>query len=91
MLGGTIFNYCINKLSDTSLTIRERSYDTKHINKNLKSHEEVLRDIYTTLMSNETFLNFGNKKVIIITAIVEGIYYQYHHNVLIDNNTTTPL
>jgi hypothetical protein len=57
-------------------------------NNNLLSHKEALHEIYNTLMTDYTFKNFGNKKIIIISAIVDGVEFNYHHNVLITNNTT---
>lgn len=48
----------------------------------------MLRGIYNTLMNDETFLNFGKYKVIIVSAIVDGDEFNFHHNVLITNNTT---
>lgn len=39
-------------------------------------------------MNNQRFLNFGKHKVIIITAIINGEQFSFHHNILITNNTT---
>lgn len=39
-------------------------------------------------MDNETFINFGKYKVIIVSAIVDGDEFNFHHNILITNNTT---
>ena len=39
-------------------------------------------------MSNEKFLEFGYKKVIITTALINGTEFSFHHNVLITNNTS---
>jgi hypothetical protein len=57
-------------------------------NNNLLSHKDALRGIYNTLMSDDTFRNFGKFKVIIVSAIVDGEEFNYHHNVLINNNTS---
>jgi hypothetical protein len=39
-------------------------------------------------MNDETFINFGKYKVIIVSAIVDGEEFNYHHNILITNNTS---
>lgn len=39
-------------------------------------------------MSNQRFLKFGKYKVIIVTAIIDGVEFSFHHNILITNNTT---
>jgi len=54
----------------------------------LLNHKEVLRGIYNTLMNDETFINFGKYKVIIVSAIVGEDEFNYNHNILITNNTT---
>lgn len=41
-------------------------------NDGLLSHKNALRSIYNDLMSNTEFTNFGVKKVIIITAIIDN-------------------
>jgi hypothetical protein len=49
---------------------------------------EGLQAIFNTLMSNEKFLEFGSKKVIITTALINGTEFSFHHNVLITNHTS---
>jgi len=39
-------------------------------------------------MQNDKFINFGKVKVIIITASSGEGEFNFHHNVLIKNNTT---
>jgi hypothetical protein len=39
-------------------------------------------------MSDETFKNFGKYKVIIVSAMIDGEEFNYHHNILITNNTS---
>ena len=39
-------------------------------------------------MNNDKFRDFGFYKIIIITAIVNSSEYNFHHNVLITNNTS---
>lgn len=58
-------------------------------NSNLNTHKDILRGIYTTLMNNERFINFPYKKIILITAINhDSTEFNYHHNVLITNQTS---
>ena len=54
----------------------------------LKSHREVLFNIYTSLMNNERFINFGFNKVIIISSVIHSSEYSFHHNILITNKTS---
>ena len=58
------------------------------INNELRDYEDVLRLIFNSLRSNEDFTKFGNNKVIIVSCIVNGQEYSFHHNVLINNDTT---
>jgi hypothetical protein len=89
-------NLIINKLTkNNKLTINSiihndtgRFYQYLLTNNNLLSHKEVLHGIYNTLMSDETFKNFGTYKVIIVSAMIDGEEFNYHHNVLITNNTS---
>lgn len=57
-------------------------------NEYLFDNTESLQAIFNTLMSNERFLEFGSKKVIITTALINGSEFSYHHNVLITNNSS---
>jgi hypothetical protein len=57
-------------------------------NEDLVSVYESLKGIYNTLMNNKEFINFGEKKIIIVSALVNEAEFNYHHNVLINNNTT---
>ena len=57
-------------------------------NNNLDSHKSVLQNIFTTLMGNERFINFGKQKVIIVSALIKGEEFSFHHNILITNSTT---
>ena len=41
-------------------------------NNNLYEHNEAIKSIYNTLMNNEKFISFGNKKVIITSALIDG-------------------
>jgi hypothetical protein len=92
----TILNAHINKLTSSHvLTINaiirndtERSLQYSLINDHLLSHKDVLSAIYNTLMNDDTFINFGKYKVIIVSAIVDDQEFNYHHNILLTNNTT---
>jgi hypothetical protein len=66
----------------------ERSIEYLLTNNNLLTHKDVLRAIYNTLMGEETFRNFAKYKVIIVSAYAEGQEFNYHHNILLTNNTT---
>jgi hypothetical protein len=57
-------------------------------NNKLSSSEDILESLFTTLQNHKRFQSFGDKKVIITTALIEGNDCAYHHNVLIDNYTT---
>ena len=61
-----------------------------HVDNNNKYEgKHALNILFNTLKSSEDFVNFGYKKVIFVMG-----YYQdfgeksYHHNVLINNDTT---
>lgn len=91
-----MFNNIISKLnmkdqmSITSLTYNDSGRFLVYIlnNENLDSHKQVLQNIFTTLMNNERFIEFGSKKVIIVSALINGSEFAFHHNVLITNLTT---
>jgi hypothetical protein len=57
-------------------------------NNNLLAHKDVLKSIYNTLMNDDTFINFGKYKVIIVSALVDNQEFNFHHNILITNNTS---
>lgn len=57
-------------------------------NEHLLGNFEVLPHIFNILKNNESFINFGQYKVIIISAIINGQETSFHHNILINNNTT---
>jgi hypothetical protein len=59
------------------------------INKGLLDGIELLEALYNSLLDNETFKDFGFYKVIIITAINNGVEINFHHNILINNLTTS--
>jgi hypothetical protein len=55
----------------------------------LLDSKSVLRYIYNILMTNKEFLNlnFGSKKVIIVNGLMGEYVFNYHHNILITNDT----
>lgn len=57
-------------------------------NDKLQAHKDILRSIFYTLMNNKEFIEFGSKKVILVTAKINGEDFSFHHNVLISNNST---
>jgi hypothetical protein len=57
-------------------------------NESLFDSRDSLKAIFNSLMSNKQFLEFGNKKVIITTALIKDSEFSFHHNILITNETT---
>lgn len=55
------------------------------LNNKLLDTKLVLKNIFKVLMNNKEFLEFGFKKVIIITAITTEGEFNYHSNVLKSN------
>lgn len=76
------------KISEIEYNTHGRFYKFYLTNEHLLEHKEALKGIYTSLMNNEIFRDFGFYKIIIITAIVNSSEYNFHHNVLITNNTS---
>lgn len=58
------------------------------INPGLKEGKELLQAIFITLTNDSRFIDFGYNKIIILSAVINGHEYSYHHNVLIDNLTS---
>lgn len=92
--------YYLNKLTnylnrEHSLKLISLSYTNSgrfliyHFNNEmLKSNRDILFNIYTFLMNNDRFINFGSNKVIITSCVINGVEYSYHHNILLTNKTT---
>lgn len=84
------FNY-----EDIKFDIIYKNYDKKgrflvyilH-NKNRVPIKRSVRAIYNTLLSDDKFITFGKKKVIITSVILEGLEKNFHHNVLLTNDST---
>jgi hypothetical protein len=59
------------------------------VNNNNLEGENLFKGIYTTLMNNKTFLNFGFQKIIILTVVLfSDSEHNLHSNILISNDTT---
>ena len=48
---------------------------------------DVIILLFKTLKKDPRFHNFGENKIIIVIALIDGAEYSYHHNVLINNST----
>lgn len=57
-------------------------------NPGLKDGKKLLQGLFICLNNDSRFVNFCNNKIIIVSAIINGLEYSYHHNVLINNRTT---
>jgi len=59
------------------------------VNNKLLEGEELFKGIYTTLMSNKEYLNFGYQKIIILSVVlISESEHNLHSNILINNDTT---
>jgi len=59
------------------------------INDNLLEGEELFKAIYNTITTNEEFIKFGYRKIIILSCVLEDFKeFNLHSNVLIDNDTS---
>lgn len=76
------------KISEFEYNPSGRYYKFYLTNEHLLEHKEALKGIYSSLMNNDKFRDFGFYKIIIISAIVKGGEYNFHHNILITNNTS---
>lgn len=63
-------------------------YNFVYSNNYLLENYEIMKIIFHELQNNETFKNFGEYKIIITSAIINGKETAFHHNVLIKNETT---
>jgi hypothetical protein len=57
-------------------------------NVSLLEGENLFREIYNSIFSNEEFINFGSNKIIILFATTPTSTFTLHQNVLVNNNTT---
>ena len=80
----------------TSLQILEINQDLNMrclkfvmVNNNHLEGKELFKGIYSTLMSDKEFINFGYNKIIILSAVIAtNQEYNLHCNILINNDTT---
>jgi hypothetical protein len=85
-----------NNKEESSLQILEVKTDNNMrclkvtmVNNSLLEGEELFKGIYTTLMNNKDFLNFGFQKIIILSVVlVSDSEHNLHSNILINNDTT---
>jgi TnpA family transposase len=54
-------------------------------NEQLYDRIDSLEAIFNSLMSDDRFLNFGKKKIIITTAYINKTDFSFHHNILLTN------
>ena len=87
-------NIKIKALSE-DISITESNYDEEErfleflaINRELLDHEDALREIFNQLYAMERFIKFGFHKIIMVLVNIDGKIYSFHHNVVINNNTT---
>lgn len=58
-------------------------------NNKLLEGEELFKGIYTTIMKNKDFLNFGYQKIIILSVVLfSDSEHNLHSNILISNDTS---
>src|SRR6266403_1881628 len=58
-------------------------------NSNLLEGKDLFEAIFTSITSNEIFQDFGNKKIMILSAVLEtNKEHNLHSNILIENTTT---
>ena len=65
-----------------------RYIELTYSNNYLLEQYKVLKELHKSLFSNDEFLKFGYQKVIIVMAVVGKQTFSFHHNILINNNTT---
>lgn len=54
----------------------------------VEGSENILKSIYNQLIINEEYLDSGQHKVLMLIAHYRGIDFTYHHNILVNNQTT---
>jgi hypothetical protein len=86
----------LNKYIHEDIKLISRQYDNKGryyiytlSNNNLLDYRHFLKIMFNYLMNNKEFLKFGFNKVILVRAKMnETLTFSFHHNILINNNTT---
>ena len=88
-------NKSLSKLNPDAMTVKLKNSDDDERfkeyyvdNNHLLESYEALNFMYNKLMNTVDFLEFGETKVLMVLAIIEGKTYSFHQNVVIDNNTT---
>lgn len=87
-------NNWLNVVETEAVSIIEITEHTKarfikftFVNNHLLTNDKVLEPLYFALKQNKQFMGFGYNKAIIITAFLDGDFHQFHHNVIINNDT----
>jgi len=94
-----IFSYLINtieelknvketQLLDMSYNKVGTFYTFVYSNNLLMDNYPIIKIIFSELINNENFKKFGEYKIIICQAIIQGNETAFHFNTLINNNTT---
>ena len=88
-------NKSLSKLNPDAMTVKLKNSDDDERfkeyyvdNNHLLESYDALNFMYNKLMNTVDFLEFGETKVLMVLAIIEGKTYSFHQNVVIDNNTT---
>ena len=84
-----------SKLNPDAMTVKLKNSDGDErfkeyyvYNNHLLESYDALNFMYNKLMNMEDFLEFGETKVLMVLVIIEGKIHSFHHNVVINNNTT---
>jgi len=95
----TLFNKYLKKLeiflAEDNLILIRTSHNTLGRNKTfilsnqkLLEKQDLFFQIYMFLVTNKTFLEFGEYKVVIVNGKVNNNSFNLHHNILIKNETS---
>lgn len=94
-----MFNKYLKKLeiflAEDNLILIRTSHNTLGRNKTfilsnqkLLEKQDLFFQIYMFLVTNKTFLEFGEYKVVIVNGKVNNNSFNLHHNILIKNETS---
>ena len=92
-----LYQYIIGSFNKTSpeLTLSKEEFhpNGKYLeitlkNKHLLGYKELASCVYNTVFNLESFKNFGENKIMIISAYNDETEFNYHPNILINNSTT---
>ena len=95
-LNFTLLEILINQNKSSSLQILEINQNVNMrclkfvmVNNNNLEGKELFKGIYSTLMSDKDFIDFGYNKIIILSAVLAtNQECNLHCNILINNDTT---